>query len=335
MGIMRIAWIGLGAMGYPMAGHLQQAGHEVCVYNRTIAKAHAWVDEYGGTMARTPAGAAVGAKMVITMVGNDDDVRSVIFGPGGVAESVTPLASSEVPIGQSTASVTAPRVADTRPDQPDTATIGPGVTIIDHTTASAGLARELGDRLGRIGVGFIDAPVSGGQAGAIDGVLTVMCGGEPEVIADAIPVMDSYAAAITHMGPVGAGQQTKMVNQIAIAGLLQGLSEAVHMAERSGLDPDLVLQAIAKGAAGSWQMSNRWSTMAAREFDFGFAVNWMRKDLGIALAEAERVAATLPVAALVNQFYGQLQTLGHGRSDTSSLVELLRRAGSHDESGAS
>ena len=284
----KTAFIGLGVMGYPMAGHLAARGHDVTVYNRTGAKAEAWTAEHGGTHAATPAEAAAGRDFVFVCVGNDDDVRSVALGPDGAL-----------------------------------AGMAAGAALVDHTTASADLARELDAAATEKGVGFLDAPVSGGQAGAENGVLTVMCGGRRETFDRAAPVIDSYARAVTRMGPAGAGQLTKMVNQICIAGLVQGLSEGMNFAARAGLDCDLVTDVIAKGAAGSWQMENRARTMTRGEFEFGFAVDWMRKDLAIALAEAERNGARLPATALIDKFYAHVQARGGGRWDTSSLIHLL------------
>ena len=281
------AFVGLGVMGYPMAGHLA-AGHQVTVYNRTAARAETWAGEHEGLVALTPAQAAAGAEMVFVCVGNDDDVRSVTTAAGGVLESMAA-----------------------------------GSVLVDHTTASARLAQELHEEAGRRGVGFIDAPVSGGESGARNGVLTVMCGGEVAVFDRAAPVIGAYARAVTRLGGPGAGQLTKMVNQICIAGMLQGLSEGIDFARRAGLDVDQVVDVISQGAAGSWQMENRGSTMGRRQFGFGFALDWMRKDLAICLAEAERIGATLPVTALVDQYYARLQRQGHGRWDTSSLIELL------------
>ena len=284
-----VAFIGLGVMGYPMAGHLAAKGHSVTVYNRTESKAAAWVAEHGGARAPTPAAAAEGAELVFSCVGNDDDLRSVTTGPDGVFE-----------------------------------TLAPGGILIDHTTASAAIARELNDAATAQSAHFIDAPVSGGQAGAENGVLTVMCGGAPEAYERAEPAIMAFARAARLMGPAGSGQLTKMVNQITIAGLLQGLSEALSFAEKAGLDGAAVLEVISKGAAGSWQMENRGATMLADKFDFGFAVDWMRKDLGICLAEAERNGAPLPVTALVDQFYKDVQGMGGGRWDTSALIRRLR-----------
>ncbi len=284
----KVAFIGLGVMGYPMAGHLAAKGHSVTVYNRTAAKAEAWAKQYGGAHAPTPAEAAKGAEMVFSCVGNDDDLRSVTTGPGGVFE-----------------------------------TLGADGILIDHTTASAEVARELSEAALAKGAHFIDAPVSGGQAGAENGVLTVMCGGEEAPYARAEPVIMSFARASRLMGPAGAGQLTKMVNQITIAGLLQGLSESLHFAQKAGLDGVAVLEVISKGAAGSWQMENRGKTMLADEFDFGFAIDWMRKDLAICLGEADRNGASLPVTALVDQFFKDLQLMGGGRWDTSALIRRL------------
>jgi 3-hydroxyisobutyrate dehydrogenase-like beta-hydroxyacid dehydrogenase len=284
----KCAFIGLGVMGYPMAGHLAAAGHDVTVYNRTAAKAHAWVEAHGGHAALTPAAAAEGAEFVFACVGNDDDLRQVTLGEGGAFE-----------------------------------TLHEGAVMIDCTTASAEIARELHGRAAAHGAGFIDAPVSGGQAGAQGGQLTVMCGGAKVDYDRAEPVIMAFAKASKLMGPSGSGQITKMVNQICIAGLLQGLAEGVAFAQKAGLDPREVVGAISKGAAGSWQMENRIATMAGDEFDFGFAVDWMRKDLGICLAEAGRNGATLPVTALVDQFYAEVQGMGGGRWDTSSLLRRL------------
>jgi 3-hydroxyisobutyrate dehydrogenase len=287
---MRAAFIGLGVMGYPMAGHLvRRGGMAVTVYNRTAAKAEAWCAEYGGTAAGTPAAAATGADIVVLCVGDDPDVRAVTLGPGGVLE-----------------------------------TMAAGSLLIDHTTASADIARELAAACSARGIGFLDAPVSGGQAGAINGALTIMVGGEAGDHARAAPVFESYGKFAGHMGPAGAGQLAKMVNQICIAGVLQGLGEGLAFAERAGLDGRAVVQAMLRGAAQSWQMENRHATMLEGRFDFGFALDWMRKDLGIALAEARRNGASLPLTALVDQHYADLQRQGHGRWDTSSLIERLR-----------
>ena len=284
----KVAFIGLGVMGYPMAGHLQTKGHEVTVYNRTTAKAEKWVAEYGGSLAATPRAAAEGAEIAFTMVGNDDDVRAVVLGEEGAFAG---LAS--------------------------------GKALVDHTTASAGVAREIFALGQDKGIAAIDAPVSGGQAGAENGVLTVMCGGEKAAFEAVKPVIDCYARACTLMGAAGAGQLTKMVNQICIAGLVQGLSEGMNFGARAGLDMASVIDVISKGAAGSWQMENRAPTMCQGKYDFGFAVDWMRKDLGICLAEANRNGARLPVTALVDQLYAQVQARGGNRWDTSSLMHLL------------
>ena len=287
----KVAFIGLGVMGYPMAGHLKvKGGHDVTVYNRTTAKAEKWAAEFGGNFAPTPAAAAKDADFVFTCVGNDDDLRSVTTGPDGCLASMKP-----------------------------------GATLIDNTTASAEVARELEAAAEAKGCHFIDAPVSGGQAGAENGVLTVMCGGKPDVFEKANPVIDAYARMVGLMGPAGSGQLTKMVNQICIAGLVQGLAEGVHFAKRAGLDVENVVSVISKGAAGSWQMENRHKTMNAGKFDFGFAVDWMRKDLAICLDEARKNGAKLPVAALVDQFYGDVQQMGGKRWDTSSLLARLEK----------
>lgn len=284
-GVLTIGFVGLGVMGYPMAGHLARAGHRLRVYNRTTSRANAWVAQHGGLAADTPRDAATGADRVLVCVGNDDDVRAVAFGPDGIL-----------------------------------AGLAPGSIMVDHTTASAELARELAAAATEVGAGWLDAPVSGGQAGAENGKLTVMVGGEADVFERARPMLEIYARAVRLMGPAGAGQLTKMVNQICIAGVLQGLSEGLHFAERAGLDPLAVVDVIAKGAAQSWQMENRAPTMIRREFDFGFAVDWMRKDLRIALEAARGNGARLPLTALVDQFYADVQQLGGGRNDTSSLI---------------
>jgi 3-hydroxyisobutyrate dehydrogenase len=284
----KVAFIGLGVMGYPMAGHLAAGGHELTVYNRTAKKADGWVSQHGGSAARTPREAAEGADFVFSCVGNDDDLRSVVLGDDGILAGMTA-----------------------------------GAVYIDNTTASAEVARELAAAAKGRGVGFIDAPVSGGQAGAENGVLTVMCGGEQGDFDRAQPVIDCYARAVTLMGPAGAGQLTKMVNQICIAGLVQGLSEGLNFGQKAGLDMDKVIDVISKGAAGSWQMENRGATMCKGEFEFGFAVDWMRKDLGICFAESNKNGARLPVAHLVDQFYAQVQARGGKRWDTSSLIHLL------------
>jgi 3-hydroxyisobutyrate dehydrogenase len=285
----RVAFIGLGVMGYPMAGHLAAKGHAVTVYNRSPARAEKWVAQHGGESAATPAAAAAGAEIVFCCVGNDDDLRSVTLGADG---ALAGLAS--------------------------------GAVLVDHTTASAAVAREIAAAASEKGAGFVDAPVSGGQAGAENGVLTVMCGGEAEPFARAEPVIAAYARACRLMGQVGAGQLTKMVNQICIAGLLQGLSEGLAFAQKAGLDGRAVLDVISKGAAGSWQMENRGTTMLDDKFDFGFAVDWMRKDLGICLAEANANGAALPATALIDQFYKDVQGMGGSRWDTSSLIKRLR-----------
>ena len=286
----KVAFLGLGVMGYPMAGHLAAGGHAVTVYNRTAAKAGTWADAHGGRTAATPRAAAEGQDFVMACVGNDDDLRSVVLGEDGAF-----------------------------------AGMAGGTVFVDHTTASAEVARELSATGDEAGIAFIDAPVSGGQAGAENGALTVMCGGDAAAYARAEPVIGCYARSCRLLGPSGAGQLTKMVNQIAIAGLVQGLSEAVNFAEKAGLDGAAVFDVIGKGAAGSWQMDNRHKTMLADEFDFGFAVDWMRKDLAICLDEARRNGARLPVTALVDQFYGEVQDMGGGRWDTSSLLRRLRR----------
>jgi len=287
---MRTAFIGLGVMGFPMAGHLARAGHEVSVYNRTRAKAEAWVAKFSGRQADTPAKAAAGAEMVFACVGNDDDLRSVTLGEEGAF-----------------------------------AAMADGSLFVDHTTASAQVARALADRAHDRGVGFLDAPVSGGQAGAENGQLAIMVGGDPALFARAEPVMWAYAKAITLIGPVGSGQLTKMVNQICLAGLIQALAEALNFGARSGLDTEKVLGVISKGAAQSWMMDNRAQTMLVDEFDFGFAVDWMRKDLNIALDEARRNGAGLPVTALVDQFLAAVQQRGGRRWDYTSLIRLLRQ----------
>lgn len=286
-----VAFIGLGVMGYPMAGHLARAGHEVTVYNRTAEKARQWVAEHGGRSCPTPAEAATEQDFIMICVGNDNDLTDVISGPEGV------LAGARS-----------------------------GAVIVDHTTASAEVARRLAGLAGEQGVGFLDAPVSGGQAGAEHGQLTVMVGGEEAVFDLARPVINSYARMVKLMGPVGNGQLTKMVNQICIAGLVQGLAEALHFAQCAGLDGEAAMAVISKGAAQSWQLENRHKTMLAGEFDFGFAVDWMRKDLAIVLDEARSNGAQLPVTALVDQFYADVQKMGGGRWDTSSLIARLSRS---------
>jgi len=283
---MDIAFLGLGVMGFPMAGHLAAAGHRVTVFNRSPDKAARWAQSHAGRAAATVAEAAAGAQIVAMCVGADDDVREV----------------GELALDG----------------------MAPGAVLVDHTTASAEVAREMAHRAAEAGVGFLDAPVSGGQAGAQAGALTIMCGGDQAAFERARPAMQAYAKAIKLMGPAGAGQLTKMVNQICIAGLVQALAEGVHFAQRAGLDPDAVLEAISKGAAQSWQMDNRWATMARGEFEFGFAVDWMRKDLGLVMDEANRNGARLPVTALVDQFYSEVQAMGGGRWDTSSLAARLQ-----------
>jgi 3-hydroxyisobutyrate dehydrogenase len=284
----QVAFVGLGVMGYPMAGHLAKNDYQVTVYNRTMAKADQWVAEFGGVKAATPAEAAKDADFVFTCVGNDDDLRSVVTGEGGVFSGLRQ-----------------------------------GACLVDHTTTSADVAREISGIAGTREYGFLDAPVSGGQAGAENAALTVMVGGEQAIFDRAKPVMDCYGKAVTLMGPSGAGQLTKMVNQICIAGLVQALSEAMNFSQSAGLDGEQVLEVISKGAAQSWQMENRGSTMLKGEYDFGFAVDWMRKDLGICLDEANRNGARLPVTAIVDQFYKQVQQKGGNRFDTSSLMWLL------------
>ena len=294
---MRAAFIGLGAMGYPMAGHLvRRAGVEVTVFNRTASKADAWCAEFGGRSAGTPALAASEADVVVLCVGDDPDVRAVLYGAGGTQASIDGVLAA----------------------------LRPGTLLIDHTTASADLARELAAAAAARGVAFLDAPVSGGQAGAQNGALTIMVGGAQADFDRAAPIFAAYGKFARLLGPAGSGQLAKMVNQICIAGVLQGLSEGLAFAERAGLDGAAVVEVIAKGAAQSWQMENRHATMLARKFDFGFAVDWMRKDLGIALAEARRNGTTLPLTALIDQHYADIQRRGGGRWDTSSLIERLR-----------
>ncbi len=286
---IRTSYLGLGVMGYPMAGHLARNGYQVCVYNRSSEKAAAWSEEHSGTTAPTPAAAAENADVVFACVGNDFDIEQVCCGENGAFS-----------------------------------TMKPGSVFVDHTTASASIARKLSDAASESGIHFIDAPVSGGQAGAENGVLTIMAGGEKEVFDRVAPVMSSYGRAVTLLGPVGSGQLTKMVNQISVAGVVQGLSEALNFATKVGLDEKLVLDVISKGAAQSWQMENRGTTMVDDEFEFGFAVEWMRKDLGICLSEANSVGARLPVTALIDQFYAEIIAMGGSRWDTSSLIRLLR-----------
>jgi len=286
----KVTFLGLGVMGYPMAGHLARAGHAVTVYNRTAAKAQAWVQEFGGAAAATPREAAAGADIVYACVGNDEDLRSVVLGPEGALAGMKP-----------------------------------GAVFADHTTASAEVARELYAAARALKLHFVDAPVSGGQAGAQNGMLTVMCGGDPTAFDAVKPPAMAYSRAFTRIGDSGAGQLAKMVNQVCCVGVIQGLAEAVAFGQQAGLDMNLVLEVIGKGAAQSWQMDNRGKTMVADQFDFGFAVDWMRKDLGLVLDEARRNGARMPVTALVDQFYGDVQDMGGGRWDTSSLVRRLRK----------
>ena len=287
----KVAFLGLGVMGFPMAGHLKQkGGHDVTVYNRTAAKAEQWVAKYGGKSAKTPKEAAAGQDFVMACVGNDNDLREVMLGDNGAFHGISK-----------------------------------GAVMVDHTTASAEIARELYAEAKKHGFDFIDAPVSGGQAGAENGVLTVMCGGDPEPFARAEKVIAAYARACTLLGASGSGQLAKMVNQICIAGLVQGLAEGLHFAKKAGLDIEKLIATISKGAAQSWQMENRYKTMAAGKFDFGFAVDWMRKDLGMCLTEARRNGAHLPATAMIDQFYSEVQSMGGKRWDTSSLIALLER----------
>jgi 3-hydroxyisobutyrate dehydrogenase-like beta-hydroxyacid dehydrogenase len=285
---MRVAFVGLGVMGYPMAGYLAKSDHDVVVYNRTAAKAAAWCAEFAGTSADSPAAAASSADMVFICVGNDDDVREVVLGDHGVLDAMQD-----------------------------------GAVVVDHTTASASIAREIHAAAAARDIGFLDAPLSGGQAGAENGQLTIMVGGDEATFSAAEPVMDCYAKAITRIGPAGSGQLAKMVNQICIAGVVQGLAEGLSFAKRANLDPALLIDAISKGAAQSWQMENRWQTMVNEEFEFGFAVDWMRKDLKIALEEAERNGTTLQMTELVDKFYAEVQEMGGSRWDTSSLIARL------------
>ena len=287
----KVAFLGLGVMGFPMAGHLAAKGHDVVVYNRTFAKAEAWTAKHKGRAARTPKEAAAGREIVFCCVGNDNDVRAVVTGENGAF-----------------------------------AGMAPGTILFDNTTASADIARELHAEGKKRGIDFIDAPVSGGQAGAENGQLTVMCGGEQAPFDRARPVADAYSRAITLIGGPGTGQLTKMMNQMCIAGIVQGLAEAINLGQRSGLDLEKVMSAISKGAAQSWQMENRWKAMVEGKFEFGFAVDWMRKDLGIAIAEANRAKAQVPLSALVDQFYARVQARGGNRWDTCSLIDLLQRA---------
>ncbi len=288
----KVTFLGLGVMGYPMAGHLVSAGHDVTVYNRTEAKAKTWVKQYGGKSAETPRKASVGADFVMACVGNDDDLRAVTLGNDGALNAMAE-----------------------------------GSVFVDHTTVSATVTKEVYARAAEHGVTFIDAPVSGGQAGAENGQLVVMCGGEKAAYTRAKTVINSYAKSCCLLGETGAGQLTKMCNQIAIAGLVQGLSEALHFAQKAGLDGGAVVDVISGGAAGSWQMLNRYETMLADDFEHGFAVDWMRKDLGICLATANENGASLPVTALVDQFYKDVQKMGGGRWDTSSLLRRLNKTG--------
>lgn len=285
-----VAFLGMGVMGAPMAGHLARAGHQVTVYNRSATKAQAWVKEYGGKAAATPREAAAGAQIVFACVGNDDDLRSVALGADGAFSGMAP-----------------------------------GALFVDHTTASAAVARELHAAARERGLEFVDAPVSGGQAGAVNGLLTVMCGGDASAFERARPVAMAFSRAFTLIGPPGSGQLAKMVNQICIAGVVQGLAEGIHFGQSAGLDMKLVLEVIGKGAAQSWQMDNRGKTMVDDQFEFGFAVDWMRKDLGLCIDEARRNGASLPLTALVDQFYGDVQKLGGARWDTSSLIRRLKR----------
>ena len=287
---MKVSFIGLGVMGYPMAGHLKKAGHDVCVYNRTTEKAKKWADEYNGRFSETPRGAANAAEIIFVCVGNDDDVRSVIYGDDGVLAGMTS-----------------------------------GSILVDHTTTSANLARELNEASGKLSIEFLDAPVSGGQAGAENGALTIMIGGKEDTYAKVKNILDCYAKKTKLLGPSGSGQLAKMVNQICIAGVVQGLSEALNFAMKTGLNADDVVDVISKGAAQSWQMENRSSTMVRNEFDFGFALDWMRKDLGFALEEARKNDISLPVTELVDGFYEEIQNNGGGRWDTSALITLLNK----------
>jgi len=288
----KLAFLGLGVMGAPMAGHLQKAGHDVTVYNRTTSKAADWADTYGGNHAATPREAATGADFVLACVGNDDDLRSVTLGQDGAFAGMSA-----------------------------------GAVFVDHTTVSAAVTRELAAAADAAQISFVDAPISGGQAGAENGQLSIMCGGDEGAFARALPVMEVYSKICRRIGDSGAGQMTKMCNQIAIAGVVQGLSEALHFAEKAGLDGRAVVEVISQGAAGSWQMANRYETMLDDEFEHGFAVDWMRKDLGICLDTSDETGASLPLTALVDQFYKDVQKLGGGRWDTSSLIQRLRKMG--------
>ena len=285
----KVAFLGLGVMGYPMAGHLVKAGHQVTVYNRTLAKAEKWAAQHGGGYAPTPAAAAAGADFVMACVGNDDDLRAVCIGPDGAFSGMVP-----------------------------------GAVFVDHTTVSAKVTRDMSAAATALGLGFVDAPVSGGQAGAENGVLSIMCGGDAAHYAAAEPVMAAYFRVCKRLGDSGAGQLAKMMNQIAIAGLVQGLAEALAFGQKAGLDGEAVVEVISQGAAGSWQMANRHKTMLADSFDFGFAVDWMRKDLGICLDTANEIGASLPNTALIDQYYKDVQRMGGGRWDTSSLIKRLK-----------
>jgi 3-hydroxyisobutyrate dehydrogenase len=286
----KVAFLGLGVMGFPMAGHLKAKGHEVRVYNRTLAKAEAWVEKHGGSLGRTPAEAAEGAEVVLSCVGNDADLEAVCIGSDGAFSGMAK-----------------------------------GTLFVDHTTVSAAVTRRLWAQAAKSGIGYVDAPVSGGQAGAENGVLSIMCGGSEGDYARAEPVMAAYARVCKRLGDSGSGQIAKMMNQICIAGLVQGLAEALHFGEKAGMDGKAVVEVISQGAAGSWQMANRHATMLDGKFDYGFAVDWMRKDLGICLQTADEIGAPLPVTALVDQFYKDVQAMGGGRWDTSSLVARLRK----------
>ncbi len=286
----KLAFLGLGVMGYPMAGHLKSAGHEVTVYNRTTAKAEAWAVEHGGGFAATPEEAVAGAEFVMSCVGNDDELRAVVAGAHGALAGMSD-----------------------------------GAVFVDHTTVSAIVTQELAAEVEAKGIGWVDAPVSGGQAGAENGQLAIMCGGADAHFAAAEPVMDAYAKAIVHFGPVGSGQIVKMINQVCIAGAIQSISEGLFFAMKAGLDPKQVADLVSQGAGGSWQLANRAGTMVDNEFNHGFAVDWMRKDLGIALAQAKEMGLSLPVTALVDQFYAEVQQLGGGRWDTSSLIQRFRQ----------
>ena len=284
----KVAFLGLGTMGYPMAGYLAKAGHEVVVYNRTTSKAESWARDYDGQKADTPKEAADGAELVFACVGNDDDLREVCTGPDGAFQAMTA-----------------------------------GSIFVDHTTVSAKVTEELNQKASDMGLSFVDAPISGGQAGAENGALSIMCGGTEQAYETALPFMEAYAKICRRIGDSGAGQKTKMCNQIAIAGLVQGLSESLRFAQKAGLDGEKVVEVISQGAAGSWQMSNRFETMLKDEFDFGFAVDWMRKDLGICMEAAKEIGADLPVTELVDRYYAEVQEMGGGRWDTSSLIKRL------------